>query len=89
MLQGLRSLVEGHERLAEVLDARYLRLTELAAPERLASIVVFDQFYRSQRYDDARLTPNDENRPSFLLPKGRRTHGRRVTDLDQVYVRRS
>jgi hypothetical protein len=65
MLQGLRSLVEGHERLAEVIDARYLRLTELAAPERFASIVVFDQFYRSQRYDDARLTPNDENRPSF------------------------
>jgi hypothetical protein len=87
LLQGLRRLLEGHERLANVLGAGYHRLTELRQRERFASVVVFDQFYDTQQYEDARVIPNEHARPIGLLPYGRRTHGRRLGSLDQVYVR--
>jgi hypothetical protein len=87
LLQGLRGLVEGHELLAEVLEEGYERLTELAVQERFASVVVFDQFYRPQRYQQARVAPDPQHKPCHLLPKGRRTHGRRLGGLDQIYVR--
>ncbi len=87
LLQQLRGLVEGHERLAQVLDDGYRRLTELAARERFSSIVVFDRFYATQRLQDARVIPDEQHRPSCVLPKGKRTHGLRVGSLDQVYVR--
>jgi hypothetical protein len=89
LLQQLRGLVEGNDLLATVLQDGYLRLTEITAQERFASVVVFDQFYRPQRYDEARVSPDPEQRPSHLLPKGRRTRGRRLDSFDQVYVRRS
>jgi hypothetical protein len=87
LLQQLRGLVEGHDYLAKILDAGYRRLTELTAQERFASVVVFDRFYAAQRYDDARVIPDDEHRLSALLPKGKRTRGPRLGSLDQVYVR--
>jgi hypothetical protein len=87
LLQQLRGLVEGHERLAKILDAGYRRLTELTTRERFASVVVFDQFYAAKEYDDARVIPDDEHRPSGVLPKGKRTRGLRVGSLGQVYVR--
>lgn len=87
LLQQLRHLVEGHERLAQVLDTGYRQLTELAARERFASVIVFDQFYDTQRYEDARVIPDEQHRPVALLPKGKRTHGRRLGSLDQLYVR--
>lgn len=87
LLQQLRGLVEGHDRLAQILDAGYWRLTELAAQQRFASVVVFDQFYAAKRYDDARVIPDEHQRPSGLLPKGKRTRGRRLRSLDQIYVR--
>jgi hypothetical protein len=87
LLQQLRGLVEGHDLLAEVLEEGYERLTELAVQERFAGVVVFDQFYRPQRYDQARVAPDEQHKPSHLLPKGRRTRGRRLESLDQVYVR--
>jgi hypothetical protein len=87
LLQGLRSLVEGHDLLATVLEEGYVRLTELAKQERFASVVVFDQFYRPQRYEQARVSPDPRHKPCHLLPKGRRTHGRRLGERDQTYVR--
>lgn len=87
LLQGLRGLVEGHERLAQVLDDGYRRLTELATRERFSSVVVFDRFYAVQRFEDARVIPDEQRRPSGVLPKGKRTRGRRIGSLDQVYVR--
>lgn len=87
LLQQLRRLVEGHERLAQILDAGYLRLTELATRERFSSVVVFDRFYAAQRYEQARVIPDEQQRPSGVLPKGKRTRGRRIGSLDQVYVR--
>lgn len=87
LLQQLRGLVEGHERLAETLAAGYWRLRELAARERFASVVVFDRFYAARRFDDARVIPDEQHRPSGLLPKGKRTHGLHLGSLDQVYVR--
>jgi hypothetical protein len=87
LLQQLRGLVEGHERLAQVLDAGYRRLTELATRERFSSIVIFDRFYAAQRLEDARVIPDEQHRPSGVLPKGTRTHGLRVGSLDQLYVR--
>jgi len=87
MLQRLRLLVEGHGLLADVLEEGYVRLTELAAQERFAAVVVFDQFYRRWRYEQARVTPDPQHKPCYLLPKGRRTRGRRLGALDQVYVR--
>jgi hypothetical protein len=87
LLQGLRSLVEGHERLAQVLDDGYRHLTELATRERFWSVVVFDRFYAVHRYEDARVIPDEQHHPSGVLPKGKRTHGRRIGSLDQVYVR--
>ncbi|HEY3947367.1 MAG TPA: hypothetical protein VGL78_19230 [Solirubrobacteraceae bacterium] len=87
LLQQLRGLVEGHEHLAQILDAGYRRLTELATQERFASVVVFDRAYAAQRYDDARVVPDEHRRPSALLPKGKRTRGRRLASFDQVYVR--
>lgn len=87
LLQQLRGLVEGHERLAQVLDAGYRRLTELATRERFSSVVVFDQFYATQRFADARVIPDEQHRASGVLPKGKRTRGLRVGSLDQVYVR--
>jgi hypothetical protein len=87
LLQQLRGLVEGHEYLAQILDAGYRRLTELATRERFASVVVFDRAYAAQRYDDARVVPDEHRRPSALLPKGKRTRGRRFASFDQVYVR--
>jgi hypothetical protein len=47
---------------------------------------VFDQFYRPQRHEQARVSPDPQHKPCHLLPKGRRTHGRRLGDLDQTYV---
>ncbi len=87
LLQQLRGLVEGHEHLAQILDAGYWRLTELATRERFASVVVFDKFYAAQRYDGARVISDERQRPSTLLPKGKRTRGRRLGSFDQVYVR--
>lgn len=87
LLQQLRGLVEGHERLARVLDAGFRRLSELAARERFSSVVVFDRFYATRRLHDARVIPDEQHRPSGVLPKGKRTHGLRVGPLDQVYVR--
>lgn len=87
LLQQLRNLVEGHERLGQALKAGYRRLTELAARERFASVVVFDQFYATQRYEDARIIPDEQHHPGGLLEKGKRTRGRRLGALDQVYVR--
>lgn len=87
LLQQLRTLVEGHERLAKILDAGYRRLTELTTRERFASVVVFDQSYAAKEYDAARVIPDDEHRPSGVLPKGKRTRGLRVGSLGQVYVR--
>jgi hypothetical protein len=87
LLQGLRGLVEGHDLLADVLEEGYVRLTELPVQERFASVVVFDQFYRPQRYEQARVTPDPQHKLCHLLPKGRRTHGRRLGALDQTYVR--
>jgi len=87
LLQQLRGLVEGHDHLAEILDAGYRRLTELTTQGRFVNVVVFDQFYAANQYDDARVIPDDVHRPSSLLPKGKRTHGRRLGSLDQVYVR--
>jgi hypothetical protein len=89
LLGGLRHLVEGHDVLAEFLEEGYVRLTELLVQERFASVVVFDQFYRPQRYEQARVIPDPQHKPSNLLPKGRRTRGRHLYSLDQVYVRRS
>jgi hypothetical protein len=86
LLQQLRGLVEGHERIAQTLDAGYRRLTELATQERFASVIVFDQFYATQRYDDARVIPDEQQHPSALLAKGKRTRGRRLDSFDQVYV---
>jgi hypothetical protein len=88
LLQRLRSLVEGHDLLAHVLEEGYVRLTELPAQERFAAIVVFDQFYRPHRYEQARVTPDRQHKPCHLLPKGRRTRGRHLGELDQTYVRR-
>jgi hypothetical protein len=87
LLQGLRSLVEGHDLLADVLEEGYVRLTKLDEQERFTAVVVFDQFYRPQRYEQARVTPDAQHKPCHLLPKGRRTRGRRLGSLDQVYVR--
>lgn len=89
LLQGLRNLVEGHELLAKVLAEGYERLTDLAEQKRFASVVVFDRFYRPQRYEQARVNPDDRQKPCHLLPKGRRTRGRRLGELDQTYVRRA
>ncbi|HEX5308957.1 MAG TPA: hypothetical protein VFW38_07745 [Solirubrobacteraceae bacterium] len=87
LLQGLRHLVEGHERLAQVLADGYRRLTVLATRERFSSVVVFDRFYAVQRFEDARVIPDEQHHPSRVLPKGKRTRGRRVGSLDQLYVR--
>ncbi len=87
LLQGLRGLVEGHDLLAGFLEEGYVRLTELSVQERFAAVVVFDQFYRPHPYEQARVTPDAQHNPSHLLPKGRRTRGRRLGSLDQVYVR--
>ncbi len=87
LLQGLRGLVEGHEQLAQILVDGYRRLTELATRERFSSVVVFDRFYAVQRFEDARVIPDREHRPSGVLPKGKRTRGRRIGSLDEVYVR--
>jgi hypothetical protein len=87
LLQQLRGLVEGHERLAEVLDSGYRRLTKLASRERFAGVVVFDRFYATRRLEDARVIPDEQRRPSGVLPKGKRTRGLRLGTFDQVYVR--
>jgi hypothetical protein len=87
LLQGLRRLVEGHEHLARVLADGYRRLTELATRERFSSVIVFDRFYAVQGFKDARVIPDEQYRPSGVLPKGRHTRGRRIDSLDQVYVR--
>ncbi len=87
LLQGLRRLVEGHELLAQVLADGYRRLTELATRERFSSVAVFDGFSAVQRFEDARVIPDEQHRPSGILPKGKRTHGRRIESPDQVYVR--
>jgi hypothetical protein len=89
LLQSLRGLVEGHELLAKVLEEGYERLTALPEQERFASVVVFDQFYRPQRYEQARVNGDGRQRPCHLLPKGRRTRGRCLGELDQTYVRRA
>lgn len=87
LLQQLRGLVEGHERLARVLGDGYRRLTELATRERFSSVVVFDRFYAVQSYEEARVIPDEQHRPCGVLPKGKRTRGRRLDSFDQVYVR--
>ena len=87
LLQGLRRLVEGHDLLAQVLADGHRRLTELATRERFSSVAVFDSFSAVQRFEDARVIPDEQHRPSCVLPKGKRTHGRRIDSLDQVYVR--
>jgi hypothetical protein len=79
--------VEGHEQLAQVLADGYPRLTELATHERFSSVVVFDRFYAVQRFEDARVIPDDQHRRAAVLPKGKRTRRRRIGSLDQVYVR--
>lgn len=87
LLQGLRRLVEGHEQLAKVLSAGFRRLTDLAERERFTSVVVFDQFYATRQYEDARVIPDTHGRLIGVLPKGARTRGRRLGSLDQVYIR--
>ncbi len=60
---------------------------ELATRERFSSVAVFDSFSAVQRYEDARVIPDEQHRPSGILPKGKRTRGRRIESPDQVYVR--
>ncbi len=86
LLQGLRRLVEGHKQLARVLGAGYRRLTELPERKRFASVVVFDQFYATQQYEDARVIPAGDGWPLGLLPYGKR-RVQRLGSFDQLYVR--
>lgn len=79
--------MEGHDLLAQILADGYRRLTEIATRERFSSVAVFDSFSAVQRFEDARVIPDQEHRPSGVLPKGKRIHGRRIDSLDQVYVR--
>jgi hypothetical protein len=87
LLQELRRIVEGHERLAQVLADGYRRLIELATRELFSSVIVFDCFYTHQRFENARVIPDEQHRPSCVLPKGKRIFGRRIGSLDQAYVR--
>lgn len=43
--------------------------------------------YALKEYEGARVIPDERQLPACVLPKGKRTHGRRLTSLDQVYVR--
>jgi hypothetical protein len=91
LLAQLRHLVEGHERLAETLEAGYRRFMPWADDPRdivkFASIAVFDLHYHRHVYTDARLVLNADGSLQGILPKGKRTHGRSLTGTDAVYVR--
>ncbi len=87
LLQQLRKLVEGHDRLAEILSLGYRRLTELADRERFSEVVIFDRFYAIRRLRDARVVPDDQHRPAAVLPKGSCTRGHRIGPFDQLCVR--
>lgn len=97
LLQKLRHLVDGHDRLAEYLDQGYKRVTELPvkrsapgvspAAVKFASIVVFNEHWQPTRYEKARLVPNDGGSIYALLPYRKSNHGRLIFSNEPVYAK--